>query len=293
MRMLCIVDFFSPANVMKLLEIVKGGVTSPGALAGCVNVGKKIGKVSAVAGNCYGFIGNRMLEPYGREAINLLEEGCTPRQVDRALKATGLAMGFFEMCDLAGNDISWRQRAERGLTGANKVDISTINSERSPKSPDYPGMRYCSLPDRLCEMGRFGQKTAGGWYDYAPDAPRKAVESIAALSLIEAHRKEENITARTISDEEIVERCLYSLINEGFRIVEEGIAANLESVDVVYVYGYGFPRGRGGPMFWAKNELGYANVLKALEHYASKYPNQPWLKPSQYLIDLVAAEKKV
>lgn len=277
---------------MKLLEIVRGAETSKRALAACVTVGKRIGKVSAVAGNCYGFIGNRMLEPYGREAINLLEEGCSPAQVDRALKATGLAMGFFEMCDLAGNDISWRQRQERGLTGAHRVDLATINSERSAKSPDYPGMRYCALPDRLCERGRFGQKTKGGWYDYSPDAPRKPVESPTTLTLIEEHRASAGVTPREISDEEIVERCLYSLINEGCRIVEEGVATDLASVDVVYVYGYGFPRGRGGPMFWAKNELGYGNVVRALERHAEKHPAQPWLRPSRLLVELAAAEAK-
>jgi 3-hydroxyacyl-CoA dehydrogenase len=172
-------DFFSPANVMKLLEIVRSKTSSPSTIAACINVGKRIGKVSVVAGNCYGFIGNRMLGPYVREAEFLLEEGCTPLQIDNVLKKFGFAMGVFEMLDLAGNDVGWRQRIERGLTvGAIKYT-----------PPDYPGMRYCSIADKLCEKSGFGQKVGKGWYNYLPANPRVPMESPDTLQLIKTHRK--------------------------------------------------------------------------------------------------------
>lgn len=177
-----VVDFFSPANVMKLLEIVRGKNTSVEALTSCVNVSKRINKVSAIAGNCYGFIGNRMLEPYGREAMFLLEEGCTPAQIDGVLKRSlGLAMGIFEMSDLAGNDVGWRQRSERKLTNGGHLLLA---EDSNRLSPDYPGMRYCGIGDALCEKGKFGQKTGSGWYKYDSSAPRVPIECSETIELI-------------------------------------------------------------------------------------------------------------
>ena len=160
---------------MKLLEVVKGKHTTPETIISCMDAGKRIGKVAAIAGNCYGFIGNRMLEPYGREAMMLVEEGASPLQIDRVLKSdrVGFAMGLFEMSDLAGNDVSWRQRIERGLApGVGGATNRTVSC-----TMDYPDMRYCGVADKLCEKGRFGQKTGGGWYDYDPKAPRKPLKS--------------------------------------------------------------------------------------------------------------------
>lgn len=280
--------FFSPANIMRLLEIVRGKETNSDSINACKMIGKKIGKTSVVAGNCYGFIGNRMLGPYGREAEFLVEEGCSPAQVDAALKKLGLAMGIFEMSDMAGNDVSWRQRMERGLTGdaVGKVDIMT--------PPDYPGMRYSILGDKICEVGRFGQKTRGGWYEYLDQAPRVPVDSPEVATIISAHRQANNITARSdISEEEIIGRCLYSLVNEGFKILEEGFADSPSDIDVVYVYGYGFPKFLGGPMFWAENRVGLPKLLGFLTEYHAKYPNQPWLEPSQLLRDVVRSGQSV
>jgi 3-hydroxyacyl-CoA dehydrogenase len=173
---------------MKLLEIIKGKNTDTSTIAACVNIAKKIGKVSAVAGNCYGFIGNRMLEPYAREAVFLLEEGCTPQQIDKALKSKiGFAMGLFETMDLAGNDVGWRQRIERGLTG-NTPAPNIKETREALKIPDFEGMRYCALADKLCEAGHFGQKTGRGWYKYDPTAPRVPIENAETLDLIESYR---------------------------------------------------------------------------------------------------------
>lgn len=267
--------FFSPANVMKLLEVVRGGNTSLEVISACMQLGKKIKKVPVLAGNCFGFIGNRMLEFYGKEAQFLVEEGASPKQVDRVLKSIGMAMGFFEMSDLAGGDVGWRLRKGYNLVGENA-------------SGRKPNVRYTSMPDKMCDQGWFGQKTQQGWYKYDPSAPRKPLENPNALNLIEQHRNENGIIAREIPDQEILERCLYSLVNEGCRILEEEIANGPADIDVVYVYGYGFPRYRGGPMWWAENEVGLSKVLDALSTYSKKYPQQPHLQPSELLTEAVA-----
>src|SRR3954453_7013513 len=195
--------FFSPANVMKLLEVIRGEKTAKDVLATVMALGKKIKKTTVVSGVCDGFIGNRMIEQYSRQAGFLLEEGATPEQVDKAVEKFGFAMGPFRMGDLAGNDVGWYIRKRRYL--------------------EKPHMRYSKTADLLCEMGRFGQKTNAGWYDYQT-RKRDAIPSKVVTDMIEKHRSELGITPRKISDEEIVQRLVYALVNEGARILEEGIA---------------------------------------------------------------------
>lgn len=273
--------FFSPANVMKLLEVIRGSQTSLEVISACMQIGKKIKKQPVLSGNCFGFIGNRMLEFYGKEALFLIEEGATPAQVDRVLKTNvGMAMGFFEMSDLAGNDVGWRLRQGFNLIGENA-------------SGRLPHLRYSCLSDKLCERGWFGQKTSRGWYLYDPAAPRKPLENPDTLQLIRDHRSTMGTTERQVSDQEVVERTLYAMVNEGYRILEEGIAAGPADIDVVYVYGYGFPRYRGGPMWWAEQEVGLEKVLEALNRYSEKYPKQPYLKPTQLLVDAVQSKRSI
>ena len=195
--------FFSPANVMKLLEVVRGEKTAKDVLATVMQLGKKIKKTTVVSGVCDGFIGNRMIEQYSRQAGFLLEEGATPQQVDKAMEKFGMAMGPFRMGDLAGNDVGWYIRKRRYV--------------------EKPDIRYSKTADLLCEMGRFGQKTGAGWYDYVP-GKRDAIPSKVVTDMIEKHRAELGITPRKISDEEIVQRLVYALVNEGAKIVDEGIA---------------------------------------------------------------------
>jgi 3-hydroxyacyl-CoA dehydrogenase len=239
--------FFSPANVMKLLEVVRGEKTAKDVLATVMGVAKKIKKTAVVSGVCDGFIGNRMIEQYSRQAGFLLEEGCTPAQVDTAIEKFGFAMGPFRMGDLAGNDIGWAIRKRRYV--------------------EKPGMRYSKTADLLCEMGRFGQKTGAGWYDY-PNGSRKAVPSKAVEQMIADHRASLGITPRRIPDEEIVQRLVYALVNEGAKIVDEGIASKASDIDMVYLTGYGFPLWRGGPMNHA-DTVGLFNVVQAMKRFAA------------------------
>lgn len=220
--------FFSPANVMKLLEVVRGASTSLAVINTCMQLGKKLGKVSVLAGNCFGFIGNRMFGPYRREAQFLVEEGAPIAQVDQALYGFGMAMGPLATGDLAGLDVGWRIRKE----------VAHLQKA---------GVRQPIVEDKLCEMGRFGQKTGAGWYLY--DAQRKP----SLDPQVEAWVREwtPDIPKRDIGDSEVLERCLYALVNEGARILEEGFALRSVDIDVVYLYGYGFPAYRGGPMKYA------------------------------------------
>ncbi len=220
--------FFSPAAVMKLLEVVRGKATAASVLATALDFGRKIGKTCVVAGVCDGFIGNRMLEPYLQQALFLLDEGCTPQQVDRAIERWGFAMGPFRMGDLAGNDVSWRVRQQRVKDG--KV------------------VRAQPLADKLCEAGRFGQKTGAGWYEYEAGS-REALPSPLVDALIVNHRAALGLTPRSVGDEEIVDRLLLALGLEGRALLAEGIALRGSDIDLVYLSGYGFPRWRGGPMF--------------------------------------------
>jgi 3-hydroxyacyl-CoA dehydrogenase len=230
--------FFSPANVMRLLEIVRGSATSAATLASALAIAKRLGKVGVVAGNAPGFIGNRMMFPYMYEAQFLVEDGATPEQVDRALTDFGMAMGIFAVDDMAGVDIAWRVRRE-------------LNQFSEP------GARKPLVADKLCEMGRFGQKTGGGWYRYGDD--RKPLPDPDVLTLIEQTTTAAGITRRPFTSEEIIERTIYALINEGARVLEEGVALRAADIDTVYVSGYGFPAYRGGPMFYA-DRVGLAQI---------------------------------
>ena len=262
--------FFSPANIMKLLEVVRGEKTGKDVLATVMALGKKIKKTSVVSGVCDGFIGNRMIEQYGRQGGFLLDEGCTPAQVDKAVEKFGFAMGPFRMGDLAGNDIGFAIRKRRYL--------------------EKPDMKYSKTADLLCEKGRFGQKTGAGWYDYVP-GKRDAIPNAEVISMIEEHRKSLGITPRKISDEEIVQRLVYSLVNEAAHILEEGIASKASDIDMVYLMGYGFPIYRGGPMNYA-NEVGLFNVVQAMNRFAQNpLDDAKFWQPAPLLARLVAEGK--
>jgi len=262
--------FFSPANVMKLLEVVRGSATAKDVLATVMALAKKIKKVAVVAGVCDGFIGNRMIEQYGRQGGFLLDEGCTPAQVDKAIEKFGFAMGPFRMGDLAGNDIGWAIRKRRYV--------------------EKPNMKYSKTADLLCEKGRFGQKTGAGWYDYQA-GKRDAIPNAEVVQMIEAHRAAMGITPRKISDEEIVQRLVFSLVNEAAHILEEGIANKASDVDVVYIYGYGFPVHRGGPLNYA-NEVGLFNVVQAMQRFAQNPLDDATFWQPAPLLARLAAEGK-
>jgi len=262
--------FFSPANVMKLLEVIRGEKTAKDVLATVMALGKKIKKTTVVSGVCDGFIGNRMIEQYSRQAGFLLEEGATPAQVDKAMEKFGMAMGPFRMGDLAGNDVGWYIRKRR--------------------YQEKPNLRYSKTADLLCEMGRFGQKTGAGWYDYVP-GKRDAIPSQVVVEMIEKHRKELGITPRKISDEEIVGRLVYALVNEGAKIVDEGIALRASDIDMVYLTGYGFPLHRGGPMNYA-DTVGLFNVVQSMKRFAANpHDDAEFWKPAPLLAKLVAEGK--
>lgn len=272
--------FFAPAHVMKLLEVVYGSKSSPEAVATAMQLGKKMGKISVAVGNCRGFVGNRMLKPYIEQSYFLLEEGATPELVDKALEEFGFPMGVFRMSDLSGLDVGWRVRKEDGL--AEPVGTSgQITRLRG-------GRRYSPLGDILCEHGRFGQKTGLGWYQYGRPGGRVAKSDPWVFNLLEEYRARLGLTARPIDQQEVLERCLYSLINEGLCILEEGFASSPEDIDVIYVFGYGWPKHRGGPMFYA-SMVGLAKVLERLDHYYRSNPDVPSLKPCKLLRQLVAS----
>ena len=245
--------FFSPANVMKLLEVVRGARTADDVLVTAMNVAKRMRKTAVVSGVCDGFIGNRMIEQYLRQALFLLEEGASPGQVDRALEKFGMAMGPFRMSDLAGNDVGWYIRKRRYV--------------------EKPDVVYSRIADRLCELGRFGQKTGLGWYRYEPGR-RDALPDPAVDALIASYRAELGNAPRKIADQEIVDRCIYALVNEGARILEDGIALRASDIDVVYLTGYGFPLYRGGPMHYA-DTVGLFNVIRAMRRFAASGRGDP------------------
>lgn len=261
--------FFSPANVMKLLEVVRGARTAPDVLATAMQIGKKIGKVCALSKVCYGFIGNRMLQGYGREAQMLLMDGCTPTQVDNALENFGMAMGVIAMSDLAGLDVGYKARQAR--------------KHELPKDPK--GYR---IPDLLVESGRLGQKSGAGFYKYDP-ATRQRIADPEVEALIRAEAVKLGIKQRTFTDEEILQRCFYPLINEGALILQEGIAQRPGDIDVVYVYGYAFPVAKGGPMFWA-DQIGLKNVYDKICEFRDEYGEQYW-KPAPLLKQLAEQGK--
>ena len=262
--------FFSPANVMKLLEVVRAEKTGKDVLATVMALGKKIKKTSVVSGVCDGFIGNRMIEQYIRQAGFLLEEGCTPAQVDQAVEKFGFAMGPFRMSDLAGNDIGW-----------------AIRKRRYTEKPEF---KYSKTADLLCEMGRFGQKTGAGWYDYVP-GKRDAIASQLVGDMIEKHRRDIGVEPRKISDDEIVQRLVYSLVNEGAHILEDGIASKASDIDMVYLTGYGFPIHRGGPMLYA-DQVGLFNVVQSMNRFAQNpLDDASFWKPAPLLARLAAEGK--
>ncbi|WOB10527.1 3-hydroxyacyl-CoA dehydrogenase NAD-binding domain-containing protein [Piscinibacter gummiphilus] len=262
--------FFSPANVMKLLEVIRGEKTAKDVLATVMALGKKIKKTCVVSGVCDGFIGNRMIEQYSRQGGFLLEEGATPEQVDKAIEKFGFAMGPFRMGDLAGNDIGWYIRKRRYV--------------------EQPEMIYSKTADVLCEMGRYGQKTGAGWYDYKP-GKRDAIPSKEVVAMIEKVRAEKGITPRKISDQEIVQRLVYALVNEGAKILEEGIALRASDIDMVYLTGYGFPAFRGGPMCYADTQ-GLFNVVASMRRF-QKNPRDDakFWEPAPLLAKLAAEGK--
>lgn len=261
--------FFSPAHIMRLLEIVRGRATAPDVVATALAVAKRMRKVPVVAGVCDGFIGNRMFEEMLRQAYQLLEEGALPEQVDGALERFGMAMGPLKVMDLAGQDIGYKIRQRR--------------------MAEYPDRPYSIVPDILCEQGRLGQKAKAGFYDY-PDG-RKAVRSDAVDDMIRRISAERGIARRSICDDEIVERCIFALINEGAKIVEEGIAARPLDVDMVWLNGYGFPRDRGGPMFYA-DELGLPYVLARITSFGELTEGWAW-KPASLLVTLADAGRSL
>ena len=262
--------FFSPANVMKLLEVVRGADTSKDIMATVMDVAKKIKKTAVVSGVCDGFIGNRMIEQYSRQAGFLIEEGCTPQQVDKAVEKFGFAMGPFRMGDLAGNDIGWAIRKRRYV--------------------EKPHMKYSQTADLLCEQGRFGQKVGKGWYDYVA-GKRDAIPNKDVEDMIAKHRTSLGITARKISDDEIVQRLVFALVNEAAYILEEGIAARASDIDMVYITGYGFPIYRGGPMNYA-DQFGLFNVVQTMHRFAQNpHDDAKFWQPAPLLARLVAEGK--
>jgi 3-hydroxyacyl-CoA dehydrogenase len=261
--------FFSPANVMRLLEVVRGAKTAPDVLATCMALAKRIRKTAVVSGVCDGFIGNRMLARYGAAAGGLINAGALPQQIDGALQKFGLAMGPFRMGDLAGLDIGWATRKRKAAEAG--VEMK-------------PG-----VADKLCEAGRFGQKTGAGWYRYEA-GKRDPIPDPVTEKLIADYRAANGITPRPVSDQEVVERCIYALVNEGARILEEGIAARASDIDLVYLNGYGFPAHRGGPMLYA-DTVGLPNVVRALRRFAVEPGADPSWQPAPLLLQLAEAGK--
>ncbi|PZN31656.1 MAG: 3-hydroxyacyl-CoA dehydrogenase, partial [Proteobacteria bacterium] len=262
--------FFSPANVMRLLEIVRGDKTSQEALATGVALAKKLKKVGVVVGVCYGFVGNRMmLEGYFREADQMLLEGATIEQIDRVIEKFGFAMGPWKVNDMGGNDISFKAREAPGVR-------------------DGKPRPYHEVVDELARMGRYGQKTGKGFYRYEP-GDRTPIHDPETDAVIERLAKELGIERRTLSDEEVEVRCVYQLINEGARILEEGIAYRASDIDVIWATGYGFPRFRGGPMFYA-DSLGLKNVYERIVELHARHGH--YWKPAALLEKLAKEGKK-
>jgi 3-hydroxyacyl-CoA dehydrogenase len=260
--------FFSPANIMKLLEIVRAKKTRPDALATVVDLARKIGKTAVVSGVCDGFIGNRMINAYSQQALLMLEEGASVQQIDRAIEKFGFAMGPFRMSDLAGNDISWH--------------IRNRHYEENPKR------RKMRIADRVCELGRFGQKTGAGWYRYEP-GKRDALPDPVVDGIVAEERKALKLAPRTLPEAEIVDRLLFALANEGARILAEGVAQRASDIDIVYLAGYGFPPQRGGPMFHA-SQAGLGLVVRRMREFAANPHADPsFWKPAPLLAKLAAA----
>lgn len=261
--------FFSPANIMKLLEVVRGEATSKETIATSMKLGKRLNKVAVLSGNAPGFIGNRMLAGYSRQAGEIILQGATPYQVDNAILGFGMPMGPFQMNDLVGLDLGWRARKLGGV-----------------KPEDVP--ITARIADKLCEMERFGQKTNRGFYIY-PEGSRAGQADPEVVEIVEQTSAELGITRRSIEDEEVLKRCLYPLINEGARILDDGIAIRPCDIDIVYINGYGFPEVTGGPMFWA-DQIGLDNILADIKKFQEEYGGDIW-QPAPLLERLVAEGK--
>ena len=261
--------FFSPANVMKLLEVVRGQATAKDVLATTMRLAKTLKKTAVVSGVCDGFIGNRMIEQYSRQALFMVDEGASPAEIDAAVEAFGFAMGPFRMSDLAGNDIGWHIRKRRAV--------------------EHPEIVYSKVADKLCDLGRFGQKTGAGWYDYRP-GDRTAYPSAVVEALVVAHRAAIGVTPRRLEPREIVDRLVLALVNEGAAILEEGIAQRSSDIDIVYLTGYGFPVWRGGPMCYA-DELGVYGVAQRMRELGrNPYGDPAFWTPAPLLVRLAASD---
>jgi 3-hydroxyacyl-CoA dehydrogenase len=264
--------FFSPANVMKLLENVRGKATEKDVIATVMSLSKKIGKIPVLVGVCEGFVGNRMLRQRGVQSAYMMEEGALPQQIDKVIYDFGFPMGPFAMSDLAGNDVGWRIRQGK--------------KEKEKRNVRYTGY----VADAICELGRFGQKTGAGYYKYnLPD--RTPIPDPEVEKIIEETSKKLGITRRAISDQEILERCLYPMVNEGAKILEEGMAQRSLDIDVIWVNGYGWPVYRGGPMWWADNVVGLKTIHDALLKYRDA-SGDPFWEPAPLLKKLVQDGKK-
>jgi 3-hydroxyacyl-CoA dehydrogenase len=255
---------------MNLLELVRGKKTGKDVLATMMQVGKKIRKTAVVSGVCDGFIGNRMVAAYQRQAFFLLEEGASVGEIDGALEAFGMAMGIFKMGDLAGGDIGW--------------------AIRKRKYAENPAARKFPIADRLCEMRRFGQKTGSGFYRYEAGR-RDALHDPVVNGVVDAYRKDAGITPRKIDNDEIVKRCIYALVNEGARILDEGIAQRASDIDIVYLFGYGFPPYRGGPMLYA-DSMHLIDVVHTMKRFAANPHGDPAFWQPAPLLARLAAEGK-
>ena len=263
--------FFSPANVMRLLEVVRGAKTSDTVLATVMGLARRIGKVGVAVGVCYGFVGNRILHQRGRESMALVEEGASPEQIDRVLTEFGFPLGHFSMTDLAGIDVGWRIREERRKTG----------------DPEAQAPNWLDTP---AERGRYGQKTSAGVYRYEPGS-RTPIPDPEVAAVIEEDRRRRGITPRTVSDEEVRERCLYAMVNEAAKILEEGIAARPVDIDAIWLHGYGFPSWRGGLLFWA-NQEGVGRIAEAVQRYHRDIGGPQW-RPSALLLQCAAEGRPI
>ena len=257
--------FFSPANIMRLLEVVRGKKTSKDVIATVMQLGRKLGKVAVLSGNAPGFIGNRMLGRYTGQAGEIILQGATPYQVDAVMNKFGMPMGPYQMNDLVGLDLGWRARKLAGV-----------------KPEDVP--MTARVADKLCDMERFGQKTSRGFYIY-PEGSRVGQPDPEVVKIVEQTSKELGIERRKIDDDEVLKRCLYALVNEGARILDEGIALRPCDIDIVYINGYGFPEVTGGPMFWA-DQQGLDKVLADIRRFHEIYGGTTW-EPAPLLEKLV------
>jgi 3-hydroxyacyl-CoA dehydrogenase len=261
--------FFAPANVMRLLEVVRGKASAADVIATSMAVGRQLKKLPVLVGNCDGFVGNRMLYCYTREAGFLLEEGASPRQVDQALYRFGMAMGPFTVGDLSGLDIGWANR-----------------KRLAPTRPKH--LRYSRVADAICELGRFGQKTGSGWYRYEAGS-RAPIDDPEVETIIARCAAEAGIQRRTITDEEIIERTMYALVNEGAKILEEGMALRASDIDLIYCNGYGYPTWRGGPMHYATS-VGLARVAERIQQFHAEHGE--WWTPAPLLLRKAAEGAK-